>query len=158
MWCRCAERRDPGVDSWCVFNTLWDSRGRWWWWWEKLVRDHYRCTHESPCQVWSADTCRTFLIAAPLARFVFTSFARVLIRSAQNRLQVAFSRLIIPICLFFLERSLWVCVMCVCAREIICCKLELWILIVLQVFYSAEMTNKLYIRINRKIRKYQLIF
>lgn len=56
----CERKYDSGVDSWCVFNTLWDSWGPWWWW-EKLVRDHYRCTHESLSQVWSADTCKIFL-------------------------------------------------------------------------------------------------
>jgi len=56
----CEKRCGSGINSWCVFNTLWDSWGPWWWW-EKLVRDHYRCTHESPCQVWLADTCKIFL-------------------------------------------------------------------------------------------------
>lgn len=57
--------------DYCVFNTLWDSWGLWW---EKLVRDHYRCTHESPCQVSSADTCKTFLYLCH-SLFPFTSLA-----------------------------------------------------------------------------------
>lgn len=69
-----------GVDSWCVFNTLWDSWGPWWWW-EKLVRDHYRCTHGSPCQVWSADTCKIFLYSrSTIFFFRFTSLARSRVR------------------------------------------------------------------------------